>query len=161
MDRRQRKTRKAIFDAFTKLLEDKSYSGITVQEIIDEADISRSTFYSHFETKDELLRELCTEIFEHVFSDHISKEKSHDFSGSDNDLKEEITHMLYHLQDNNRFKSYPFLRERRDIHELFQGIPEKNLQCRAQKDPNRYPDGICFESYGLRLCRNSTMVDEK
>ena len=105
MDRRQRKTRKAIFDAFTKLLEDKSYSGITVQEIIDEADISRSTFYSHFETKDELLRELCTEIFEHVFSDHISKEKSHDFSESDNDLKEEITHMLYHLQDNNRYIS--------------------------------------------------------
>lgn len=105
MDRRQRKTRKAIFDAFTKLLEDKSYSGITVQEIIDEADISRSTFYSHFETKDELLRELCTEIFEHVFSNHISKENSHDFSGSDNDLKEEITHMLYHLQDNNRYIS--------------------------------------------------------
>ncbi|MCR4961985.1 MAG: TetR/AcrR family transcriptional regulator [Lachnospiraceae bacterium] len=94
MDRRQRKTRKAIFDAFTKLLEDRSYSNITVQEIIDEADISRSTFYSHFETKDELLRELCTEIFEHVFSDHISKEKSHDFSGSDNDLKEEITYRV-------------------------------------------------------------------
>ena len=105
MDRRQRKTRKAIFDAFAKLLEYKSYSNITVQEIIDEADISRSTFYSHFETKDELLRSLCTEIFEHVFSDHLSKESSHDFSGSDNDLKEEITHMLYHLQDNQRYIS--------------------------------------------------------
>lgn len=97
MDRRQRKTRRSIFDAFTKLLEDKSYSNITVQEIIDEADISRSTFYSHFETKDELLRELCKEVFEHVFSDNLSKEKSHDFSGADKDLREEITHMLYHL----------------------------------------------------------------
>lgn len=44
MDRRQRKTRKAIFDAFTKMLETKSYSNITVQEIIDEADISRFFF---------------------------------------------------------------------------------------------------------------------
>lgn len=105
MDRRQRKTRKAIFDAFSKLLENKSYSNITVQEIIDEADISRSTFYSHFETKDELLRELCTEIFEHVFSDNKSKESSHDFSCSENDLKEEITHMLYHLKDNGRYIS--------------------------------------------------------
>lgn len=105
MDRRQRKTRKAIFDAFAKLLEEKSYSNITVQEIIDEADISRSTFYSHFETKDELLGSLCTEIFEHVFSDHITKEPSHDFSLSENDLKEEITHMLYHLQDSNRYIS--------------------------------------------------------
>jgi len=41
MDRRQRKTRNAIFQAFTRLLEKKTYSALTVQEIIDEADISR------------------------------------------------------------------------------------------------------------------------
>ncbi|MCR4690522.1 MAG: TetR/AcrR family transcriptional regulator [Lachnospiraceae bacterium] len=105
MDRRQRKTRSAIFDAFTKLLSEKSYSNITVQEIIDEADISRSTFYSHFETKDELLREMSNDIFAHVFSDHPAKEKSHDFSRADYDLKEEITHILYHLQDNSRYLS--------------------------------------------------------
>jgi len=105
MDRRQRKTRRAIFDAFTKLLENKSYSNITVQDIINEADISRSTFYSHFETKDELLKELCIEIFEHVFSDNLSEEQSHDFSSAERDLKEEITHMLYHLKDNSSYIS--------------------------------------------------------
>lgn len=103
MDRRQRKTRRAIFDAFAALLEKKSYSNITVQDIIDEADISRSTFYSHFETKDELLRELCTEIFGHVFSGEIYKEESHDFSAADRALKEEITHMLYHIKDSSRY----------------------------------------------------------
>lgn len=105
MDRRQRKTRRAIFDAFAALLENKSYSNITVQDIIDGADISRSTFYSHFETKDELLKALCTEIFEHVFSNDLSKEASHDFSGTGRDLKEEITHMLYHLKENSRYIS--------------------------------------------------------
>ncbi len=105
MDRRQRKTRRAIFDAFAALLETRSYSNITVQNIIDAADISRSTFYSHFETKDELLKALCTEIFEHVFSENLSKEASHDFSGAERDLKEEITHMLYHLKESSRYIS--------------------------------------------------------
>ena len=90
MDRRQKKTRQAVYDAFTRLLEKKSYSSITVQEIIDEADIGRSTFYAHFETKDELLRALCTEIFEHVFSEDLKKEKTHDFSHSDGALDSAI-----------------------------------------------------------------------
>ncbi len=103
MDRRQKKTRQAVFDAFTSLLEKKSYSNITVQEIIDEADIGRSTFYAHFETKDELLRALCTEIFDHVFSTELEKERTHDFSQRCGVVEDEITHILYHLQDSRRY----------------------------------------------------------
>lgn len=103
MDRRQKKTRKAVYDAFTSLLGTKSYSNITVQEIIDEANIGRSTFYAHFETKDELLRELSTEIFDHVFSSELEKELTHDFSHSSSSISTEITHILYHLQDNRRY----------------------------------------------------------
>ncbi len=103
MDRRQQKTRQAVFDAFARLLERKSYTNITVQDIIDEANIGRSTFYSHFETKDELLKALCSEIFDHVFAEEISKEKTHDFSKTSNNIKAEITHILYHLQDSGRY----------------------------------------------------------
>lgn len=98
MDRRQRKTRNAIFQAFTGLLEQKTYSTLTVQEIIDEADISRSTFYAHFETKDELLKAMCTDIFDHVFSHEIMSEEHHDFSDKDS-FQDHITHILCHLQE--------------------------------------------------------------
>lgn len=102
MDRRQQKTRAAIFGAFSKLLKTKTFSNITVQEIIDEANIGRSTFYSHFETKDELLRAMCTDIFTHIFSDELTIEQTHDFSSENDSLKQKIAHILYHLKDNKR-----------------------------------------------------------
>ena len=70
MDRRQAKTRKAIYTAFGRLLRHGRYEHITVQEIIDEANVGRSTFYAHFETKDHLIKAMCEEIFDHVFEGH-------------------------------------------------------------------------------------------
>lgn len=102
MDRRQRKTREAIFTAFISLLERKNYSSITVQEIIDEADVGRSTFYAHFETKDELIREMCTEIFGHVFAPELPKEATHDFSSESKNLQNQLAHILYHLRDEKK-----------------------------------------------------------
>lgn len=69
MDRRQLKTRKAILRAFRALPEKKRYDHITVQEIIDGADVGRSTFYAHFETKDLLPDALCGEMFHRIFED--------------------------------------------------------------------------------------------
>lgn len=99
MDRRQKKTREAIFKALSALLEKKKYNHITVQDIIDQADIGRTTFYAHFDTKDALLEAMCTDIFTHVFSEELSCEKTHDFSGNHSGLKARLTHILYHLQD--------------------------------------------------------------
>lgn len=103
MDRRQQKTRQAVFAAFTGLLERKPYSKISVQEILDGANVGRSTFYAHFETKDDLLRALCTEIFDHVFSEELTRESTHDFSGRARDLPGELTHILYHLNDSRGY----------------------------------------------------------
>ena len=66
-DRRVSKTKKAIYQAFLQLLNDKGYDATTVQDIIDLADVGRSTFYCHYESKELLLDELCRYLFHHLF----------------------------------------------------------------------------------------------
>ncbi len=102
MDRRQQKTRAAIFSAFSALLSRKRYDKITVQDIIDEANVGRTTFYAHFQTKDDLLKETCTDIFEHVISGSLMMEGSHDFSLSGGSPQAVLTHILYHLRDSKK-----------------------------------------------------------
>ena len=55
VDRRIRRTQKSLHEALISLVLEKNYDSITVQEILDRADVGRSTFYAHFDGKDELL----------------------------------------------------------------------------------------------------------
>ena len=65
-DRRTLKTKKAIFQAFSELLKEKELRKITVQEIVDKADISRVTFYKYYldvyDLYDKIESELLTNI---------------------------------------------------------------------------------------------------
>ena len=97
MDRRQQKTRKAIFAALGILLEHKRFEQITVQEIIDQADIGRSTFYAHFETKDELLKDMCRDIFHHIFYEELPKEHEEAYAAGSANLEVKLGHVLWHL----------------------------------------------------------------
>ena len=101
MDRRQRKTREAIFNAFTELLSKKHYSQITVGEIIEKADVGRATFYAHFETKDFLLKELCEELFCHVFDATEEGGEKHRHIFSCDAPSSIVLHLLEHLQRND------------------------------------------------------------
>lgn len=101
MDRRQQKTRAAIFKAFGVLLEHKNYNNITVQEIIDGANIGRSTFYAHFETKDDLLKELCKELFGHIINSAIDCTHTHGLYSDNNAPKSVFFHLLQHLEEND------------------------------------------------------------
>ncbi len=100
MDRRQRKTREAIFGAFTELLSQKDFNAITVGEIIDRADIGRATFYAHFETKDYLLKELCEELFCHLFDTMKGENSHHHIFNCDTD-DSVFLHLFKHLQKND------------------------------------------------------------
>lgn len=55
VDRRVVRSRKAIFDAFERLLLKKPLAAITVSDIAREANVDRKTFYVHFGTVDGLI----------------------------------------------------------------------------------------------------------
>ena len=101
MDRRQLKTRTAIFQAFAGLLEQKSYSRITVQDIIDAANVGRTTFYAHFETKDDLLKALCEELFGHIISTAMDHTHTHGLYSDKRAPESVFCHLLHHLQEND------------------------------------------------------------
>ncbi|WP_345630588.1 TetR/AcrR family transcriptional regulator [Rugosimonospora acidiphila] len=54
-DRRVRRTRRILREALVSLVLDKGYERITVQDVLDRADVGRSTFYAHFRDKEALL----------------------------------------------------------------------------------------------------------
>ena len=54
MDRRIQRTRENLRDALMAIILEKGYEAVTVQDVIDRANVGRSTFYSHFQDKDDL-----------------------------------------------------------------------------------------------------------
>ena len=131
IDRRISKTKKAIYQAFLQLLNDKSYESTTVQDIIDLADVGRSTFYCHYESKELLLDELCRDLFHHLFEReesistedylahlflHFQKNQDHItsllFSKNDyflRQLHKELEHHVYSLMTNDLKEAHPNL----------------------------------------------------
>ncbi len=101
MDRRQRKTREAIFKAFTALLAKRHFNQITVGDIIEKADVGRATFYAHFETKDFLLKALCEELFCHIFDATENNSEKHRHIFECDAPSSVILHLFQHLQKND------------------------------------------------------------
>ena len=119
MDRRQKKTREAIFRAFTSLLSKKNYHQITVQDILDAADVGRTTFYAHFETKEALLEAFCGDVFFHLFGENACH-----FAGDGEGLAGKLTHILWHIREEQRHLSAIL---RSDGREVFFGYFKEHL----------------------------------
>jgi AcrR family transcriptional regulator len=54
-DRRSQRTKRILVEALASLIQEKRYELITVQNIIDRADVGRSTFYEHYRDKEDLM----------------------------------------------------------------------------------------------------------
>jgi len=69
IDRRVQKTRKLLQDALIELVAEKGYESVTIREILDEANVGRSTFYVHFQDKDQLLHSILDRLND-LFEQH-------------------------------------------------------------------------------------------
>ena len=67
LDKRCRKTRRAITTALISLMSEKDISEITITEIAEEADINRKTFYAHYRDAYDILDEIENDMIEKLF----------------------------------------------------------------------------------------------
>lgn len=97
LDRRVVKTRQIIYEAFFELMKEKQYDKITVQEIIDRANVGRSTFYSHFFSKDELLENSIETMME-----MLNQDLSHVIDDDNMNRLIPVAELFKHIKENGR-----------------------------------------------------------
>ncbi|HEX8639555.1 MAG TPA: TetR/AcrR family transcriptional regulator [Allosphingosinicella sp.] len=90
-DRRVRRTRSALIDAFNHLLLNRPRQKIRVADIIAQADVGRSTFYDHFSSAEDLHIEALTRPFAILA----------DAAAGDGDV-ERLRHLLDHFWENRQ-----------------------------------------------------------
>ncbi len=65
-DRRSQRTRQLLSTALVALMLEQRYDMITVQDIIDRANVGRSTFYAHYFDKEDLLVSNFTRVLDEL-----------------------------------------------------------------------------------------------
>ncbi len=90
------KTRKNLFDGLIKMMSIKTFEDIRVSDICKTALTNRSTFYSHFSDKYELLSTLIKELENNLLESIIEKNESND----ENYFMNIFETILGHIDDN-------------------------------------------------------------
>ena len=101
-DRRVQRTKQALYEALVSLILEKRYDKITVQNIVDRANVGRSTFYAHFLDKEDLLQKGFA-----MFSEQTEPDKETVLSSEANGLFDDLfffqhfchAHLQRHLHE--------------------------------------------------------------
>lgn len=90
-DKRIRKTKQYIKQALIGILQEKSFEQITVTELCKRADISRITFYAHYNDKFALADEMFAEMLDNATMDYRNRQKE---NNSTNDTIQTFCNLL-------------------------------------------------------------------
>ena len=103
LDLRVKRTNKYIIEAFIRLVEEKGFEQVTVQNIADEAMINRSTFYAHYKDNQDLYEkifDLAVESFTAIldFEDFVQGNRI-----KIRKIEAAMTELFLHIQNNRSF----------------------------------------------------------
>ena len=91
-DRRTQRTRRRLSGALVELVKEKRFDDITVQNVIERADVGRATFYTHFRDKEDLFEQQWEQ-----FSERLAQQMDWDKAGKDSFVP--VASFFQHLQE--------------------------------------------------------------
>lgn len=110
LDRRVVRTRRALQNALIQLILEQGYDNVTIEEITERADLGRTTFYLHFNDKEDLLMQAIDTICEDFIQEHkavlLKVDKNKNLSGEKLPVNFEsgiLYHIFSHARDNANF----------------------------------------------------------
>ena len=147
-DRRVGRTQELLRNALESLILEKPYADITVQDIIDRANVGRSTFYAHYLDKDHLFKtniERLRDLLHEQYRQAILKSHRHCPGGSLETVRNDATLFLFqHAQS-----YHPIYKAlvgkpggewiRKQFEEAFSGILREHI---AELKPDQSPPGV-------------------
>lgn len=81
-DKRIKKTKKYLKDTLIQLLAEQSFEKITVTNLCERADVSRITFYSHYEDKYDLVEDIFSDMIDIGSADYEARQLANNRDGN-------------------------------------------------------------------------------
>lgn len=94
-ERRKAKTRRQLQDAVLEVLQEKHHSDITVKDVVEQADLGRTTFYLHFTDINDLLASCAERVIDDM-TEHLNP----DMLASPENIQAFGEKLFAHMQEN-------------------------------------------------------------
>jgi len=129
LDQRVERTREVLGDALVKLVQEKPFDAITVQDVLDRAGVCRSTFYTHFRDKNDLFLTDVDDFFELMATMLVRRKDS-------SDRVAPVRELFAHIAEMRGFYSALVESGRiQDVLELAQGHLARGIEQRLGDTP--------------------------